>query len=135
VDEASCVRLERTVYDDGTPRTLARGRKALGSHVASCYAFVPEMRSFYVACLLACLLGCGRKATRADCEAVVDKNVEVKLKAEGIADPSVIDKRKAELRASLRDDIDRCVGKRVTDGMLSCVKGAETAEQIDKCLR
>ena len=44
-------------------------------------------------------------------------------------------KRKEELRASLKHDIDKCVGKRVTDGMLTCVKGAETAEQIDKCLR
>jgi hypothetical protein len=85
--------------------------------------------------IVAALAGCGRKATRADCEAVVDKNVEVKLKAEGVVDPALVDKRKAELRASLKDDIDRCVGKRVTDGMLTCVKGAETAEQIDKCLR
>jgi hypothetical protein len=80
-------------------------------------------------------LGCGRKATRADCELVVDKNVEVKLKADGMNDPALIQKRKDELRASLKDDIDKCVGKRVTDGMLACVKNAETAEQIDKCLR
>lgn len=81
------------------------------------------------------LVGCGRKATRADCELVVDKNVEVKLKADGMIDAPLVAKRKEELRASLKDDIDKCVGKRVTDGMLTCVKGAETAEQIDKCLR
>jgi hypothetical protein len=81
------------------------------------------------------LLGCGRKATRADCELVVDKNVEVKLKVDGTTDPAIVAKRKEELRASLKDDIDRCVGKRVTDGMLKCVGGAETPEQIDKCLR
>lgn len=81
------------------------------------------------------LVGCGRKATRADCELVVDKNVEVKLKADGMTDAPLVAKRKEELRASLKDDIDKCVGKRVTDGMLTCVKGAETAEQIDKCLR
>lgn len=80
-------------------------------------------------------LGCGRKATREDCELVVDKNVEVKLRADGMTDPDVVKKRKDELRASLKEDIDKCVGKRVTDGMLTCVKGAETAEQIDKCLR
>ncbi|HVH46940.1 MAG TPA: hypothetical protein VM925_31570 [Labilithrix sp.] len=93
------------------------------------------MRWLFGACALVCVAGCGRKATRADCEALVDKNVEVKLKADGVTDPPLVQKRKDELRASLRDDIDRCVGKRVTDGMLSCVKGAETAEQIDKCLR
>ncbi len=80
-------------------------------------------------------LGCGRKATRVDCELVVDKNVEVKLRADGMTDPPLVQKRKDELRASLREDIDTCVGKRVTDGMLACVNRAETAEQIDKCLR
>lgn len=81
------------------------------------------------------LTGCGRKATRADCELVVDKNVEVKLKADGLTDAALVQKRKEELRASLKEDIDKCVGKRVTDGMLECVKGAESVEQIDKCLR
>lgn len=82
-----------------------------------------------------CALGCGRKATRADCELVVDKNVEVKLAADGMTDPALVQKRKEELRASLREDIDKCVGKRVTDGMLTCVKGAATASEIDKCMR
>lgn len=81
------------------------------------------------------LAGCGRNATRADCELVVDKNVEVKLRADGVTDPPLVAKRKEELRASLKEDIDRCVGKRVTDGMLMCVKSADSAEQIDKCLR
>lgn len=79
--------------------------------------------------------GCGRKATRADCEAVVDKNVELQLKALGVVDPAVVGKRREEMRASMHDDIDKCVGKRVTDSMMSCVKSAETAEKIDKCLR
>lgn len=85
--------------------------------------------------VLVTMTGCGRKATRTDCELVVDKNVEVKLKADGLTDPTLIQQRKAELRESLKEDIDKCVGKRVTDGMLACVKTAETAEQIDKCLR
>lgn len=81
------------------------------------------------------LAGCGRKATREDCEAVVDKNVELQLKALGVTDPAVVGKRREEMRASMHDDIDKCVGKRVTDSMMSCVKNAETAEKIDKCLR
>jgi hypothetical protein len=93
------------------------------------------MRWLLCACVLVCVAGCGRKATREDCESIVDKNVEVKLRDEGMTDPAIVQKRKEELRASLKDDIDRCVGKRVTDGMLACVKNAEKAEQIDKCLR
>jgi hypothetical protein len=81
------------------------------------------------------LAGCGRKATREDCEVVVDRNVELQLKALGIVEPTVVAKRREEMRASMKEDIDKCVGKRVTDSMMECVKGAETAEKIDKCLR
>ena len=88
--------------------------------------------------LLVCafsVAACGRKATLADCEMVVDRNIEVKLRADGVTDPETIEKRKSELRGSLKEDIDKCVGKRVTDAMMACVRTAETAEQIDKCLR
>lgn len=81
------------------------------------------------------LLACGRKATREDCEMVVDKNIEAKLMADGVTDPVVVQKRKDELKPGLKEDIDKCVGRRVTDGMMNCVKASETAEQIDKCLR
>ena len=81
------------------------------------------------------LVGCGRKATREDCEVVVDKNVELQLKALGVTDPAIVGKRRDEMRAAMKDDIDKCVGKRVTDGMMTCVRNAETADKIDKCLR
>jgi hypothetical protein len=81
------------------------------------------------------LTGCGRKATREDCDAVVDKNVELQLKALGVVEPGTVQKRRDEMRASMKDDIDKCVGKRVTDSMISCVKSAESTEKIDKCLR
>jgi len=81
------------------------------------------------------LVACGRKATRDDCEVVVDRNVELQLKALGVTDPSTVAKRREEMRASMKEDIDKCVGKRVTDGNMACVKNAETAEKIDKCLR
>jgi len=81
------------------------------------------------------LVGCGRKATHEDCEVVVDKNVELQLKALGVTDPAIVGKRRDEMRAAMKDDIDKCVGKRVTDGMMACVKNAETADKIDKCLR
>lgn len=97
---------------------------------------MPSLRPLFLISIgLLVLAGCGRKATRQDCELVVEKNVEVKLRSEGVTDPALVQKRKDELKASLKDDIDRCVGKRVSDGMLRCVSAAETAEQIDKCLR
>ena len=108
----------------------------------SCYAFRVEMlRRVVLRTLIApivlslALLGCGRKATREDCETVVDRNVELQLKALGVTDPAVVAKRRDEMRGSMRDNIDKCVGKRVTDSMMACVKSAETADKIDKCLR
>ena len=110
----------------------------------SCYAFRVEMLRRVVRLILIplppivlslALVGCGRKATREDCETVVDKNVELQLKALGVTDPAIVAKRRDEMRASMRDDIDKCVGKRVTDSMMACVKNAETADKIDKCLR
>jgi hypothetical protein len=94
---------------------------------------VALIASAVIAALL--LPGCGRKATREDCEIVVDRNVELQLKALGVTDPTVVGKRRDEMRSSMKEDIDKCVGKRVTDGMMACVKSAETAEKIDKCLR
>lgn len=79
--------------------------------------------------------GCGRKATREDCEAVVDRNVELQLKALGVTDAAIVAKKRADMRASMEKDIQECVGKRVTDSMMTCVKNAQSAEQIDKCLR
>ena len=85
--------------------------------------------------LVPVLVGCGRKATHEDCQVVVDKNVELQLKALGVTDPATVSKRRDMMRADMKDDIDKCVGKRVTDGMMACVRNAETADKIDKCLR
>ncbi len=95
----------------------------------------PRAGSAFAIVLTLVLVGCGRKATRIDCEAVVDRNVELQLKALGVTDESVVATRRKEMRAAMSEDIDKCIGKRVTDRMMECVKTAETPEQIDKCLR
>jgi hypothetical protein len=77
--------------------------------------------------------GCGRKATQADCDLIVDRYVEVQLRAMNINDPATIEKHKAEMRHDVKDELRDCVGKRVTDGMLACVKRAQTNDEMDKC--
>lgn len=91
--------------------------------------------AMFVASSLFILAGCGRKATRTDCEKFFDKNIEVKMKEDGTTDPNSIQARQKSLREEKKDDIDQCVGRRITDGMLKCVDGAQTASDIDKCLR
>jgi hypothetical protein len=82
------------------------------------------------------LLGCHR-ATREDCERIVDRVVELELAKEGIADPKVVEQKKAELRKAREADLMRsCVGRQISKSALRCIERARTPEQItDECLR
>ena len=127
----------RTLFLGQKPRKYDELRDGRPRNVLRVYAVSRHGIGILVIGLgaLSTLVACGRKATREDCELVVDRNIEVKLRADGVADPAVVQKRKDELKPSLKEDIDKCVGKRITDGMIKCVRAAETPEQIDKCLR
>src|ERR1035441_3805596 len=81
------------------------------------------------------LAGCGRKANEADCELIIDRNVEVQMKAMHIDDAPTIAKKQDELRAQMKDDLKDCEGRRVTDKMMGCVRNAQTGDEITECLR
>lgn len=81
------------------------------------------------------LTACGRKATEADCELIIDRNVEVQMKAMHIDDAPTIAKKQDELRAQMKDDLKDCEGRRVTDKMMGCVKNAQTGDEVTECLR
>ena len=86
------------------------------------------------ACALV-LCACGRKATDADCSFILDRNVEVQMKALHITDPASVAKRKTEVHDELKGELQGCIGKRITDEMLACVARAQAADEIDKCMR
>jgi hypothetical protein len=79
--------------------------------------------------------GCGRAATEQDCDMIVDRYVEVELKALNVTDPRVVEQRKAEMRRDLKDDLKACPGKHITDSMLACVRQAASNAELDKCTR
>jgi hypothetical protein len=79
--------------------------------------------------------GCGRRATAEDCEFIVDRYVEVELRALSVTDPKVIEQRKVEMRKDLKDELRACPGKRITDAMLACVRKAESNAELDRCTR
>jgi hypothetical protein len=87
------------------------------------------------AAIFVVLAACGRPATREDCELIIDKNVELEMKLLKIEDPTAIDKRKSEIRGSMEGQLKGCIGKRVTDGMMKCVRNAKTTDEIDGCMR
>ena len=57
------------------------------------------------------------------------------MKSMHITDPVMIDKRKQEVQGELKGELQGCVGKRITDSMLACVARAQTADEIDGCMR
>jgi hypothetical protein len=94
-------------------------------------------RSLPLLSLLAALatVSCGRRATKADCDIILDRMVVVKLKARNITDKPSIEKMQKELRTTAEADFPGCVGRRITDSAMACIKKAETQEAIVKCLR
>jgi hypothetical protein len=92
-------------------------------------------RAIVTAALLTGVAACGRKATVADCQLIVDQNVAVQMRAMHVVDPAAIAKKQAELQTELKGELKECVGRRVSDTMMSCVKGAQTSDEIAACLR
>jgi len=78
---------------------------------------------------------CGHPATRAECDEIITKSAEIELKAQNVLDPAEIEKRTADVRKARGDELlAKCVGRRITASALTCVRGASTAEQVDRCL-
>ena len=80
-------------------------------------------------------LGCGRRATSADCRLIVDKSVELQAKESSETDPAVIMEREKRIRATLEGEIHECETRRVTDKTMACVQAATTTAELDQCLR
>jgi len=87
------------------------------------------------------LSACGHPATEAECQAIVERIVELELKAQKVTDPAEIAKRRSEglgvgSDGGKPDVLQGCVGRHITDRALACVRNAETASDItDRCLQ
>ena len=82
----------------------------------------------FLACLTA---GCGHPATVEECEEIIEQVARLELKATlGAANEkaiaSEIDATKRALKDSTMKD---CVGKRITNKALECVRNAATADE------
>jgi hypothetical protein len=90
-------------------------------------------RVFLFATLL--LASCGRQATEADCQLIIDRNVELEMKSLAITDQAAIAKRKEEIHSEMKGDLTGCVGKRVTNAMMACVQKAQSTDEMTQCMR
>ena len=78
--------------------------------------------------------GCGHEATREECEVILAKNAEFELRAQGISNGDEIQRRVSETKAARPELLDACVGKRITDEAMQCVRDAADADAFEACL-
>lgn len=79
--------------------------------------------------LLLFLAACGRPATQQECDEIVVRVTELELKARGVAgseNQEVQETKDALRKTTLRD----CVGRRISDKAMACVRTAKTAQQL-----
>jgi small lipoprotein (TIGR04454 family) len=86
--------------------------------------------------LLAALVACGRRATEADCQLIVERSVELQAKEKN-KNPDEIAKEKEIIRGALQDKMmKKCVGNwGMTDKMMTCVQNARTSDALDRCMQ
>lgn len=95
------------------------------------------MRALLLVPLLGVLLaGCGHPATREECDEIVNRTAEIELREQAITDPKVIAERMASPGSveRMKKAVDQCVGTRITETALRCVRASTTAKQMDRCL-
>ena len=96
-------------------------------------SWIPMIGATVVA--ISVLAGCGRPATKTDCDEILDKSAMIELKAQNVTEPAEVKKRTEAFRAARGEEIlAKCVGRRITEKAMACVRVASTAGQVDRCL-
>lgn len=81
------------------------------------------------------VVACGHPASRAECEEIFARSAELAVSAEGVTDPEEIKRQVEKARAEKGDAlIPECVGKRITEEAMACVRKAATVEEFEGCL-
>lgn len=79
----------------------------------------------------ALLFACGRPATSEECELIVERVAELELKATAVADARVVEEQVAAAKSAFQEQARRqCVGRRIPNGAMDCVRQAKTAKEI-----
>lgn len=66
---------------------------------------------------------------------IFERSAQLELAAQQIQDPEQVRSRIDALREARGDElVGKCVGKRITDSALACVKAANAPDELEKCL-
>lgn len=93
------------------------------------------MRWLFLPVLLL-VTGCGRPATEEECRVILRRAAELQLKGQLDLSSEAVKAELDAIEASMKDAMmQKCVGKRITDGALACVKRAQSSKELlDECL-
>ncbi len=79
--------------------------------------------------------GCFREATLTDCQLVVDRTVELKLRELKTTQPETVKKKQSEFRKELEEAMkSECLGRRISESTMTCVRNADRLATLQKCL-
>lgn len=81
-------------------------------------------------------VACGRPATEQECREILHRTAELEMTGR-LGDPDLIQQEIKAIEESMRPQMmKKCVGKRITDDALACVRSAKTAEELsEECFR
>ena len=76
------------------------------------------------------------RVTAQDCGRILDRITELELAERGFHDSVLAARRKDEMRARLKGQLDACAGRHVRSGAVDCALTAPTTEDlVQRCLR
>ena len=82
------------------------------------------------------LLGCGRPATEAECDEIVERTARLRIQETRPGREETVEREVAELKDKLRDKtLKDCVGKRITARAMKCVREAKSSAAVQECFR
>ena len=95
-----------------------------------------HLAKFLVILLAFSTAACGRPATIGECEEILRRTAELEMKGR-LGDKALIEQEVNAIAESMREQMTKkCVGKRITDDALKCVRSAKTAEELSEdCFR
>lgn len=82
------------------------------------------------------LCACGHPASESECREILRKSAELELKTRLDQDKELIAKELAGIEESMKGSMMKeCVGKRITDSTLECVRKADSSTVLfEECL-
>jgi len=82
-------------------------------------------------------VGCGHPATDKECQEIVERIATLELEKTGSNDPKSVGTQVDETKKALAPNtLKDCVGKRITERAMQCVRSAKSSQEIvDDCFK